>query len=321
MHAACDEESNLARLDPQLEKLLSSAPATSVDELTASAVRRDDLAVLELQCPPAALYDVEDVALPVSRHLPARVYRPSPGLLPLLVYFHGGGFVIGGAAYDRPLRELALATGCVVVAPEVRLAPEHRFPAAVEDALGCARWLYHNAAALAGTNGSFGIAGDSSGGNLAAIATRELSRGGLAVDFQVLIYPMLDATTDSDSFREYATGYGFTREKSLWYFDQYLPAGSDRHDPRISPRFERDLTGLPPTLVITAEYDPLRDDGEGYARSIDTAGGDATVFRYEGMVHGFFQMSAIVDAARQVQLDVASWIKTHNHPGGSDHDI
>jgi acetyl esterase len=124
----------------------------------------------------------------------------------------------------------------------------------------------------------------------------------------VLIYPMLDATASSASYRELGAGYGFTREKSLWYFGQYLPDGSDRRDPRISPLLERDLTGLPPTLVITAEYDPLRDDGEHYARAIRNAGGHADLRRYDGMIHGFLQMTGLVSAASQVQADIAAWI-------------
>lgn len=140
-----------------------------------------------------------------------------------------------------------------------------------------------------------------SGGNLAAVTTRDLTRQGTSPAFQVLIYPMLDATASSASYRELGVGYGFTKEKSLWYFGQYLPDGSDRRDPRISPLLEHDLTGLPPTLVITAEYDPLRDDGEHYARAIRNVGGPADLRRYDGMIHGFFQMTGHVNAASQVR--------------------
>ena len=147
-----------------------------------------------------------------------------------------------------------------------------------------------------------------SGGNLAAVTTRDLTRQGTSPAFQVLIYPMLDATASSASYRELGVGYGFTKEKSLWYFGQYLPDGSDRRDPRISPLLEHDLTGLPPTLVITAEYDPLRDDGEHYARAIRNVGGPVDLRRYDGMIHGFFQMTGHVNAASQVQADIAAWI-------------
>jgi acetyl esterase len=150
--------------------------------------------------------------------------------------------VIGAAGYDRPLRDLARATGCLIVAPNVRLAPEYPFPAAVEDALTVMNGIAAASVDLAGGVGPVGIAGDSSGGNLAAVATRELSREGRAPCFQVLLYPMLDATASSPSYLDFATGYGFTRDKSLWYFSQYLPAGIDRGNPRVSPPARRPST-------------------------------------------------------------------------------
>jgi acetyl esterase len=300
----------LAQLDAQLRRLLEGhEPAVRLSELTAADVRAEDSAVLGLQRTSPALYSVEDLTIPVSGGLDGCLYRPGPGRLPVLVYFHGGGFVIGDAAYQQPLRELALATMCLIVAPNVRLAPEHRFPAAVEDALACARWAHAHVRELAGGDSPFGIAGDSSGGNLAAVTTRELTRQGIRPAFQVLIYPMLDATASSVSYRELGTGYGFTRDKSLWYFDQYLPADSNRHDPRVSPLFEPDLTCLPPTLVISAEFDPLRDEGERYAHAVEAASGTGELRRYGGMIHGFIQMTGLVGAAHQVQADIADWIK------------
>jgi acetyl esterase/lipase len=309
----------LAQLDPQLKQLLARKEPERPGGLTAAGVRADDLAVLGLQRPPPALQSVEDLVIPVSGGLDGCLYRPGPGQLPVLVYFHGGGFVIGDAGYRQPLRELALATRCLIVAPNVRLAPEHRFPAAAEDAFACARWAQANAQALAGGHIPFGIAGDSSGGNLAATTTRKLTRHGIRPAFQVLIYPMLDATASSASYRELGTGYGFTREKSLWYFGQYLPAGSDRRDPRVSPLFEPDLSGLPPTLVVSGEYDPLRDEGEAYAHAIQDAGGASEVRRYDGMIHGFTQMTNLVDAAQQAQADIADWIDGKIGRGKRDH--
>ena len=299
----------MAKLDPQLRQLIAQGkPVVRPGGLTAVDVRAADAAVLSLQRPPPALHSATDLTIPVSGGLDGRMYRPAPGPLPVLLYFHGGGFVIGREGYERPLRELALATGCLIIAPNVRLAPEHSFPAAHEDALACARWAHANAPELAGGASVLGIAGDSSGGNLAAATTRALTRERISPAFQVLIYPMLDATASSASYRELGTGYGFTREKSLWYFGQYLPDGSDRRDPRISPLLEDDFAGLPPTLVITAEYDPLRDDGEQYARAIRKAGGTAGLRSYDGMIHGFFQLTGLVHAARQVQADIAAWI-------------
>ena len=298
-------------VDSRLEQLLdaqATRPPVPAERLTAAAVREDDLAVLALQSMPGPLYAIETVTLAGTKGLDARVYRPRAQPSPVLVYFHGGGFVIDAAGYDRPLRDLARTTGCLIVAPNVRLAPEHPFPAAVEDALAVMNGIAAAGVPLSGGVGPVGIAGDSSGGNLAAVATRELSREGRAPGFQVLLYPMLDATASSPSYLDFATGYGFTRDKSLWYFSQYLPAGIDRGNPRVSPLFEPDLRGLPPTLVITAECDPLRDEGERYADAIRAAGGEATSRRYRGMIHGFFQMTGLVAAAHEAQTDIANWI-------------
>jgi acetyl esterase len=298
-------------VEPQVKRLLASwatLRATAVSDLTATTVRIDDLGVIALQGPLPPLYAVEDLELAGSPALTARIYRPKPGPLPLMIFFHGGGFVIGAAAYEQPLRELAGETGCLVAAPNVRLAPEHRFPAALDDAVTSAHRLIDLAPAL-GATGQVGIAGDSSGGNLAASVTRTLSRAQVHLDFQVLIYPMLDATAGSPSYTEFATGYGFTREKSLWYFNQYLEANVDRRHPSVSPLFEQDLTGLPRTLVITAENDPLRDEGELYAAHIRDAGGAVELRRYDGMIHGFFQMTAALDGARRAQSDVKHWLR------------
>ncbi|HEY1664933.1 MAG TPA: alpha/beta hydrolase [Trebonia sp.] len=304
----------MAELDPRLRRLIEQEkPGVRPDELTAADVRAADAAILSLQGPVPALHSASDLTIPVSGGIDGRLYRPAPGPLPVLLYFHGGGFVIGGEGYEQPLRELALATLCLVIAPNVRLAPEHPFPAAHEDALACARWAHASARELAGA-GVLGIAGDSSGGNLAAVATRDLTRQLISVAFQVLIYPMLDATASSASYRELGTGYGFTREKSLWYFGQYLPDGSDRRNARISPLLDHDLAGLPPTLVIRAEYDPLRDEGEQYARAIRKAGGSAGLRSYDGMIRGFFQMTGHVGAARRVQADIGDWISEKTGP-------
>lgn len=302
----------MSDIHPRLKELLereAELPAPPIDELTPAHVRADELAVLRWQSGPVVLHSVDDVVVSRTKELTARLYRPAPGPLPTMIYFHGGGFVIDAVGYDRPLRELALATSCLIFAPNVRLAPEHHFPVPPDDALLCARWACARAKTFAGAAGPIGIAGDSSGGNLAAVTTRRLSLSDVPVDFQILIYPMLDATASSPSYRRFATGFGFSRAKSLWYFDQYLPPGADREHPRVSPLSGRDFTNLPPTLVITAELDPLCDDGTRYARAIENAGGDATVRCYDGMIHGFFQLTGLVSAAHQVQTDISDWLR------------
>jgi acetyl esterase len=262
--------------------------------------------VLDLQAAPERLHAVEDIELPgPAGAMTARVYLPRPGRLQTILYLHGGGFVIGPEGYDAPLRQLAVASGCLIVALRCRLAPEHRFPAALEDALAGARWLAENVRAVGGREVPIGLAGDSSGGNLAAVVARTSPQEGIPLAFQVLLYPMLDATASSPSYDEFASGYGFSREKSLWYFDQYLPPEVDRRAPRVSPLFERHLSGLPPTLIVTAECDPLRDEGERYAHKLREAGVDVEVRRYRGMIQGFFQMTAALRSALRLAGSVA----------------
>jgi len=253
---------------------------------------------------------VDDIEVPGGASaMAARVYRPRPGRLQTVVYLHGGGFVIGPEGYDAPLRQLALSSGCLIVALHHRLAPEHPFPAALEDAVAGATWLAENVEAVGGLDVPLGVMGDSSGGNLAAIAARTLTREAAPLAFQVLIYPMLDATASSASYVEFASGYGFSREKSLWYFDQYLPPEVDPRAPRVSPLFESDLAGLPPTLIVTAECDPLRDEGEAYAQKLRDAGVEVDVRRYRGMIHGFFQMTGALERSRRLHRELGDWMR------------
>jgi acetyl esterase len=309
----------MAQVDPQVRALLdrwAAGTSTPVSALTAEEVREDDLAVLALQRPPAALHSVEDLEAPgPDGPVPVRVYRPREGPLHPVLFFHGGGFVIGRKGYDAPLRDLAHASDCLLVAPEPRLAPEHPFPAAARDALAAARWLPTAAPALGASDAAPGVGGDSSGGNLAAGVTQQLVREGTPPAFQVLVYPMLDATASAASYAEFATGFGFSAEKSRWYFDRYLPPGIDRRDSRVSPLFSRDLAGLPPTLIATAECDPLRDEGERYGQRLREAGVAAEVRRYPGMIHGFFQMTGALAGARELHADLAAWMRARARAG------
>jgi acetyl esterase len=303
----------VTEVDSEVRELLdrwAAGPATPVSELTVEGVRADDLAVLDLQRAPGELYSVEDVEAPgPAGTLPVRVYRPRPGRLHALLFLHGGGFVIGREGYDAPLRELALASGCLIVSPECRLAPEHPYPAAADDALAAARWLVAEASALGASDMPPAVAGDSSGGNLAATVTHALVREGAPPSFQVLIYPMLDATASSASYDEFAEGYGFSSDKSQWYFDQYLPSGIDRRAPRVSPLFDRGLSDVPATLIVTAECDPLRDDGERHAERLRQAGVRVELRRYRGMIHGFFQLTGALERSRQLHQALGDWMR------------
>lgn len=275
---------------------------------TADAVRRDDAAILEVQAPPMPMHDMHNVAVPGGAEtLAARVYVPRESVTRSVLYLHGGGFVIGHDGYDEPVRRLAAASGCRVVALRQRLAPEHPFPAALDDAVRAARWLHAQWTVCGGTEPP-GVIGDSSGGTLAAAVAQQLTAERVPIAFQVLIYPMLDALATSPSYIEFGSGYGFTREKALWYFDQYLPAGVDRRDPRVSPLCKQDLHGLPRTLVITAGYDPLRDEAVAYANKLKEQGVEVDHWSYPGMIHGFFQMTGALDASRRLHTELGAWI-------------
>ena len=279
---------------------------------TAEDVRRDDAAIIELQALPRPMHDIHDVAIPGgAARLAARVYLPRVSVSRSLLYLHGGGFVIGPEGYDEPVRRLAATSGCRVVALHQRLAPEHPYPAALDDALRGARWLHDQWSADGGAESLPGVIGDSSGGTLAAVVAQRLSAERVPLAFQVLIYPMLDALAMSQSYFEFRTGYGFTREKALWYFDQYLPTDVDRRDPRVSPAYQQDLRGLPRALVVTAECDPLRDEAVAYADKLQKQGVQVERWSYPGMIHGFFQMTGALDASRLLHAELGAWIAAH----------
>ena len=217
------------------------------------------------------------------------------------MYFHGGRFFSGDLeSHDTVCRHLALAAGCRVVAVDYRLAPEHRFPAAAEDACRAAQWATGQGVAL-------GLVGDSAGANLAAGAA--LHQRASNVRCQVLIYPMIDATCSSLSFAEYADGYGPGACDMKRGWTEYLPEGTDPRDPLASPLYARDVAGVAPAFVLTAEYDTLRDEGEAYARRLMEAGNIVQVRRYPGTIHGFFTMTGTLRVAREALSDVAEFLR------------
>lgn len=230
-----------------------------------------------------------------------RIYRPGPGVRPAVVFFHGGGWTICDLdSHDGACRALANGSGAVVVSVDYRLAPEHRFPAALEDAEAAVRWVAGAGGELGVDAGRVAVAGDSAGGNLAAavcLALRE--RSGPPVVFQLLVYPVLDAGMDTSSYRDNAEGYFLTAQHLRWYWDQYVPDAAQRDDQLASPLRARDLSGLPPAHIVTAEHDPLRDEGEAYANRLRDAGVAVTNVRYGGAFHGFFSLGAFLPAAAQ----------------------
>ncbi|WP_321908072.1 alpha/beta hydrolase [Burkholderia cepacia] len=234
-----------------------------------------------------------------SGPLEARIYRPDgTGPFPTVVYFHGGGFVIGDLdTHDNMCRELCRDSQAVVLSVAYRLAPEHPFPAAVDDALAATKWVFAHAAELGGTD-RVAIAGDSAGGNLAAVVAQQLHAQGKSLAAQFLIYPAVDRiNANYPSVSENGRGYFLERDTLQWFVGHYAAANRDSTDPRLFPMQASSLAGLPPAVIVTAEFDPLRDEGEAYGAALRAAGVNADIIRCDGMIHAFFDMGRWSPAA------------------------
>lgn len=262
---------------------------------------RDRLrAAAKLSGAPRELNRVEDIEL--RDGLRARQYTPAGTTTAAITYFHGGRFISGDLeSHDVACRELAALTGCQLIAVDYRLAPEHRFPAAYEDALFSVEWSLDHFDRVA-------VAGDSVGANLAAAAAQAF-RNRLCC--QLLVYPMLDALCSMPSHVKFANGFGPGSDDMLRGWEEYSGSSVTAIDPRISPIYEEDLSGLCPAFVLTAEYDTLRDEAELYAQQLAVADVPVTLKRYPGMIHGFFLMAGIFDAGRTAVADAAGFLRAH----------
>jgi acetyl esterase len=261
------------------------------------------------------LPEVRDVAADGPHGaVPLRLYRPlatSAGPLPVLVYYHGGGWVIGDLdTHDVLCRELALGSGCAVVAVDYRMGPEHRFPAAVDDCIAAAYWVRRNAASLGIDAARLAVGGDSAGGNLAAaVAIAARDAGDLPIAYQLLIYPATDMRCTTPSHTTNAQGYLLTADSLRWYHDHYIDDARHDLDWRASPLLREDLGRLPPALVLTAGYDPLRDEGIQYAQRLTEAGNRATHVSFERQIHGFVPMGRAIDEANEAVAMCAAALK------------
>jgi len=292
-------------LDPQvqifLEQLRQSGapPLCSLTPQEARAGAQADAAALGPSEPVAGKDDL-DIAGPCGP-LPIRLYTACEILSRgLLVYFHGGGWVIGDVTtHDALCCALANAAGCRLVSVDYRLAPEHKYPAAAEDAFAATQWAVTHAAELGADPTRVAVGGDSAGGNLAAVvALMARDRAAFSLAHQTLIYPVTNYAFGTDSYRENAEGYLLTRADMQWFWHQYLVRPEQGHQPYASPLQAGDLHGLPQALVITAEYDPLRDEGEAYARRLIEAQVPVSLLRYEGMIHAFIRRFGQFNQAR-----------------------
>jgi acetyl esterase len=234
--------------------------------------------------------------------IPIRIYTPvkSASPLPVCVFYHGGGMVIGTLdSYDTLCRQLSVQSGCIIVSVAYRLAPEHKFPAAVDDAFAALDWASQYADSFNGDSNSLIVCGDSAGGNLAAVvALMALKHSTIKIKFQLLIYPALATHANSESHHKFAEGYFLERLTILWFHECYIRAEADRHDFRYAPLIADDLTGLPPALIIVASHDPLRDEGVDYADRLKTSGVDVELQEYEGMIHPFLSLAGILDQGK-----------------------
>ena len=309
-------------LDPQVQAFLDQVEAMGMpafDAVSVEEARASSAGFTGLQGAPEAVGSVDNLVAPgPNGEIPLRVYTPElDGPLPILVYFHGGGWVFGDLeSHDGVCRALANAANGLVVSVDYRLAPEHKFPAAVEDAYAATQWVAAHAGGLGGDPTRIAVGGDSAGGNLAAVvALMARDRQGPQLAYQLLVYPVTDTACDTVSRQENAEGYLLTLEMMRWFQNQYLRDAGDWQHPYAAPLRARDLQGLPPALVLTAEFDPLCDEGEAYAARLRAAGVPTTLKRYDGMIHGFFSMGAVLDQARVAIDDVAAALRdAFSHP-------
>ncbi|KAA0102783.1 alpha/beta hydrolase [Mycolicibacterium sp. P1-5] len=292
-------------LDPQIAGLVETLDSgfPPVQTMTGAEARAAIRSRFVPNSSPEPVHHVTDHRVDVTGgSVGVRVYRPTSGeSLPILVYAHGGGFVFCDLdSHDGLCRNLANLIPAVVISVDYRLAPEHPWPTAAEDVLAVTRWAVVHAAELGGDADRIAVGGDSAGGNLAAVTTvMARDQGGPAIAAQLLVYPMIAADFDTESYRLYGRGFYNPRPALQWYWDQYVPALEDRQHPYASP-LQADLTGLPPAVVVLAGYDPLRDEGVAYADALAAAGIPTTRCSFDGGIHGFMTMP-MLDIAHQAR--------------------
>ncbi|MCH8162448.1 MAG: alpha/beta hydrolase [Chloroflexi bacterium] len=258
--------------------------------------------------------NVEDRAIPgPAGDIPVRIYTPAgQGPYPILVYYHGGGWVIGSIeTHDGISRAYANAAGCIVVNVDYRLAPEHKFPAAADDAFAALNWVADHAVEFDGDPSRIAVGGESAGANLAAVVAQLATEaGGPALAYQILAYPVTNLAFDTESYETNADGYFLTQESMRWFWSLYLNDESEGADPKASPLLREDVSGLAPGIVIAPEFDPLRDEGIAYGKRLQGAGVDFEVWVADGMIHEFLGMTNILPESKAAIERIAANLKT-----------
>jgi acetyl esterase len=298
-------------LDPQAKQVLEQIAALGLppNHLVSPAQARINMKSRPRAAGPEVAR-VEDRLIPgPGVDIPVRIYTPTgSGPFPTLVWFHGGGWVVGDLeTADPTARHLTVGAKCVVISVDYRLAPETKFPGAADDSYAATVWAVQHATRFNGDPGQIAVGGDSAGGNLAAaVALMARDRSGPSLVFQLLVYPVTAPDFNMPSYRQNAEGYGLTLDAMRWYWDHYLQRPEDASNPYAAPLVAEHLKGLPPALVITAECDPLRDEGEAFAKRLQAAGVPTTYSRYDGMIHGFFGMNAVLDKGKQAVAEACA---------------
>ncbi|MDO3401703.1 alpha/beta hydrolase [Mycolicibacterium neoaurum] len=292
--------------------MMASAPGP-LHSLGVDGAREAVRQLAALNPPPQQVFSVQDREIPgPAGPIPIRVYRPSDETgCPILVYFHGGGWTIGNLDTVDPLcRALSAQANCVVVSVDYRLAPENPFPAAVDDGYAAVEWTAAHADQIGGDPERIAVGGDSAGANIStSLCILSRDNNGPKIVYQLLAYPATEHCVERPSWVEHAEAPVLTAADVTWFWSQYLRSEADRCDPRATPANAESLAGLPPALIITAEVDPIRDDGEHYGELLRTAGVDVTVARYPGTFHGFFTMVGMIGQADTAVLDATERLK------------
>jgi acetyl esterase len=303
-------------LDPQTKFVLDQLAAAGAPPMETLTPEQARAAFVMPRGAVEPVGKVEDRTVPgPESDIPVRIYYPkeTQETYPALVFYHGGGWVIGNIdSHDDVCRALTNHANCVTISVDYRLAPEHKFPAAVIDSYAAVQYVYDHAEEFQVDRNRIAVGGDSAGGNLAAVVTNlSKDRKAPEICFQLLLYPSTQVGGKATvSMKENAEGYFLTKGTMEWFRDCYLNGDEDKQNPLVSPYLYEDVTGLPPALVITAEYDPLRDEGEAYAKKLADGGVEVEAVRYDGTIHGFISMSAVINQGKDALEKAGTALKT-----------